>query len=260
MNSLISWVGGKKYLRKYIIPQIPKHDLYCEVFGGAGWVLFGKSSDKNDWIIDKTKKYTEIYNDINGELVNFWKYVKHHPKAFVTELNEYIVSREIWDDFQNTTVMTEIQRAVRFYYLLGMSYGSQSHNFCIKTGKNLPLRDLATVEKATERLKNVIIERKDFELLILKCDDKNTFFYIDPPYYKRENLYKRDDAEAFKGHELLADTLKMIKGKFLLSYNDVPYIRELYKDFNIDTVEAMYSVGGKGQKQDRYSELIIKNY
>jgi DNA adenine methylase len=260
MNSIISWVGGKKYLRQFIIPQIPKHDLYCEVFGGAGWVLFGKSPDKNDWQINKKVKYTEIYNDINGELVNFWKHIKLHPKAFVTELNEYLVSRQIWDDLNDSKPITEIQRSINFYYLLAMSYGSQSGNFCIKKGKHLPLRNLETVEKAMKRLNNVIIEKKSFEDIINKFDDKNTFFYLDPPYYKREMLYKRDDANTFKEHKKLADMLKNIKGKFLLSYNDTQYIKELYDKFDIKEIQAYYSLGGKAQKQDTYTELIIKNY
>ena len=71
MNSVISWLGGKRLLRKHIIPKIPKHNLYCEVFGGAGWVLFGKSEKPEDWITEPKKKYVEIYNDLNGELVNY---------------------------------------------------------------------------------------------------------------------------------------------------------------------------------------------
>jgi len=86
MNSIISWVGGKRLLRKKILPLIPKHDIYCEVFGGAAWILFGKSPNKEDWQLSKKSRYTEVYNDINGDLVNFWRYIKQHPEAFVTEL------------------------------------------------------------------------------------------------------------------------------------------------------------------------------
>ena len=99
MNSIISWVGGKRILRKKILPLIPKHDIYCEVFGGAAWILFGKSANKEDWQLSKKSRYTEVYNDINGDLVNFWKYIKNHPEAFVTELNNYLIAREMFDNF-----------------------------------------------------------------------------------------------------------------------------------------------------------------
>ena len=272
MNSLIGWVGGKKNLRKYILPMIPKHDLYCEVFGGAGWVLFGKSPDKDEWRIDKKVRYGEIYNDINSELVNFWKYIKHHPNAFVTELNEYIVSREIWDDFVGKSTITEIQRAIRFYYLLTMSYGSMSGHFCCKSGgvETLPLKNLDIVQKATERLKNVTIECLDFERLITKYDSENTFFYLDPPYYQKEDLYTSHETPAFDGHERLAEILKNIKGKFLLSYNDCEYVRELYrsgdfqspnkKDIIIETVETKYTLAGNGRDRNITTELLVRNY
>lgn len=260
MNSIISWLGGKRLLRKHIIPLIPKHNLYCEVFGGAGWVLFGKSDNPQDWTEDKKGKYTEIYNDINGELINFWKYIKYHPEAFVAELNDYLVSRELFEEAKNPYQRTELERAVRFYYMIAVSYGSQSKNFCLMQGhKYLPLKTLEKVKKASARLQNVVIEKTDYEKLILRVDTENTFFYIDPPYYKRENFYKRDDAEAFSGHNKLSELLLDLKGKFILSYNDDPYIKNLYssKKFILQTVEAPYTISGKNQIQ---TELLIRNF
>ena len=265
-NSIISWLGGKRLLRKEIIPIIPKHNVYCEVFGGAGWVLFGKSNEPKEWAIPQGGRYlyTEIYNDFNSELVNFWKYIKHHPDAFVAELNEYLVSRELFTDIKNEGVYspvpyrTELERAVLFYYLLDNSYGSQSGTFVVGKGsKAMPLRALEKVKQASERLKNVYIENLDFEKLIEKYDSETTFFYVDPPYYKKENFYKRDNVGRFDGHERLADVLKNIKGKFILSYNDETYIRELYADFYIKEVDASYSVAGK---KTEAKELFIANY
>jgi DNA adenine methylase len=258
-SSIISWIGGKRLLRKHIIERIPKHDVYCEVFGGAGWVLFGKSPDHKEWEVNK-KKYTEIYNDLNGELINFWRYVKHHPEAFVAELNDYLVSRELFMEYKDNPRLTELERAVKFYYLLDVSYGSSSNHFCIGKGtKCLPLKDVEKVKKASERLQNVFIENIDFERLIEKYDTETTFFYLDPPYYKKEALYRRDGIEIFDKHERLAEVLKNIKGKFLLSYNDVEYIRNLYnhKGIKIEEREANYTISGKSQQ---FGELFIQNY
>jgi len=258
MNSIISWVGGKRLLRKKILPLIPKHDIYCEVFGGAAWILFGKSPTKEDWQLSKKSRYTEVYNDINGDLVNFWRYIKQHPEAFVAELNQYLVSREMFDTFTQHEPRTELERAIRFYFQLSCSYGSRSKNFCIMQGyKYMPLRNLEKVKAASERLQQVIIEKQDFEKIIARFDTPNTFFYLDPPYYTKEHLYDREDADAFTKHEELAATLKNIKGKFLLSYNNDLYIRTLYQGFTIDEVEAQYTVSGAFQTE---TELLIRNY
>jgi len=258
MNSIISWVGGKRILRKKILPLIPKHDIYCEVFGGAAWILFGKSANKEDWQLSKKSYYTEVYNDINGDLVNFWKYIQNHPEAFVTELNNYLISREMFDNFLKHEPRTELERAIKFYYNLACSYGSRSKNFCINHGyKYMPLRNLEKVKAASERLRDVIIEKQPWEKIVAKFDHPYTFFYLDPPYYTKEHLYKREDADVFNQHEELAETLKQIKGKFLLSYNNDPYIKQLYDGCIIEEVETQYSVSGAFQTE---TELLIRNY
>jgi len=258
MNSIISWVGGKRLLRKEIIPLIPEHSVYCEVFGGAGWVLFGKSNDKRDWGLSGKQPYTEVYNDINGELVNFWRQVKHHPKSLSEEISRELVSREVFDETKRGSGRTEMERAVMFYYLLSTSYGSQSKNFSINTGyRYLPLRDSSKTEKAAERLKNVIIERKDWRDIIDRYDGDGTIFYLDPPYYEHELLYRRDGADKFLDHQEMSLRLDSIKGRFILSYNDSAEIRALYKRFKIREVEATYSVSGT---RTRETELIITNY
>ncbi len=85
MDSFIAWIGGKKRLRGEIIRRFPKDgvDKYVEPFGGAGWVLFGKEPHKR-----------EVYNDINGELVNLFRMAKHHPDALQAELDWTLNSRE----------------------------------------------------------------------------------------------------------------------------------------------------------------------
>jgi len=103
----------------------------------------------------------------------------------------------------------------------------------------------------------VIIEKQPWEKIVARFDQPHTFFYLDPPYYTKEHIYKREDADAFNQHEELAAILKQIKGKFLLSYNNDPYIRTLYQGFTIDEVEAQYTVSGAFQTE---TELLIRNY
>lgn len=84
-----------------------------------------------------------------------------------------------------------------------------------------------------------------------------TFFYLDPPYFTKEHLYKREDADYFNQHEELAKTLKQIKGKFLLSYNNDTYIRQFYDGCVIEEVETQYTVSGVFQTE---TELLIRNF
>jgi DNA adenine methylase len=90
----------------------------------------------------------------------------------------------------------------------------------------MPLRNLDKVKEASERLRHVIIEKQPWEKIVARFDQPHTFFYLDPPYYTKEHIYEREDADAFNQHEELAEALKQIKGKFLLSYNNDPYIKQ----------------------------------
>lgn len=135
----------------------------------------------------------------------------------------------MFDNFLTHEPRTELERAIKFYYNLACSYGSRSKNFCINHGyKYMPLRNLEKVKAASERLRDVIIEKQPWEKIIAKFDHPYTFFYLNLPYFTKEHLYKREDADTFNQHEGLAEALNQIKGKFLLSYKNDPYISQLY--------------------------------
>ncbi|EGW39078.1 DNA adenine methylase [Desulfosporosinus sp. OT] len=129
MNSPIKWMGGKFRLRKTIVSMIPKHICYCEPFGGAGWVLF-----------EKAPSAVEVYNDINQELVNFFKIIKNNSVEFIERTNCLLISRELFQGFRKTNplMMTEVDRAVRFYYLLHFSFGARMKTFMITPLKRPP--------------------------------------------------------------------------------------------------------------------------
>lgn len=243
MNSFISWIGGKKLLRNKMIEQFPEeYDRYVEVFGGAGWVLFAKE-----------KKGIEVYNDINSNLVNLYKCVKYHPEALQKELDGILMSRELFQDaILETRGLTDIQRAARFFVAIKESFGSKMETFGLQP-KNMKA-SVDFLKIASERLNTVVIENRDFDKLIQSYDRSSTLFYLDPPYYKTERYYqggfKRED------HKRLREALRNIRGKFILSYNDCPEIRELYQGYEIIEVDRNNNLAtGK-----RYKELIIKNY
>ncbi|MGL5438790.1 MAG: DNA adenine methylase [Filifactoraceae bacterium] len=250
MNSFIGWVGGKRALREVIVEKFPKERTrYIEVFGGAGWVYFHKEEKSGE---------VEVFNDYDKELINLYRCIKYHKDELSRELLLLPSAREIFMDFKNQikcSGFTDIQRAARYFYLIKISFGNTKKSFATKN-KSV-INTLERFDLIQSRLKNTVIENKDFEKLIRTYDRAGALFYCDPPYYKTEHYYNDKFAEA--DHERLRDVLKPIKGKFILSYNDDQKIRDLYQEFKIEEVIRKNQLSAGSNSKD-YKELIITNY
>lgn len=250
---LINWVGGKRLLRKTISELIPENiGSYIEPFGGGGWVLFYKPKWANN----------EVYNDFDKRLFTLFSVVKYHPEALEKEFKYMIASRAIFERVTKDEGITDIQKSASFLFQISRSFGGKGDSFgysvrgecgSIKSHFNI----LERINLISKRLDHTIIENLDFEKLIRKYDYENAFFYCDPPYSKGAG-YKVTSCEGFD-HERLFNTLKNIKGKFLLSYDDAPMIRKLYKDFEQIEVSRANTLNNK-VKSGAYKELLIKNY
>lgn len=255
MNSFMSWVGGKKSLRDKIIIRFPlEYGRYIEVFGGAGWVLFHKIPEK-----------FEVFNDANGNLVNLYRCVRQNARKLIYKLRYMINAR---DDFRCIVQQRrrgifarfhDYDRAARFYYLIQYSYGHKTDQYCCKPvsmWKKFPL-----IERAAERLQSVAIENRDFEELIRLYDRPDSFFYCDPPYYDTESFYKDVDFTR-EDHIRLRNTLLECEGKFLVSYNDCPEIRELWDipGIYIEEITRLNNLAQRYESGAEYHELFISNY
>ncbi len=252
-KSPLAWVGGKSQLADRIIARMPDHLAYCEVFAGAAWVLFKKPESK-----------VEIINDINQELVTLYRCVKHHLPELVAHARWLLVARDEWDRFLNTPpdTLTDIQRAVRFYYLAKSAFGAkikgQTWGVAASGGPRL---NLSRIEQdlgdAHARLSRVFIENKPYAEVLSRFDKPATLFYLDPPYWGCENYYgdgifKRDDFTD------LAQRLAKLKGKFIVSLNDTPGVREVFANFQIEKVTTRYSLSAKVNKT--VGEVLITNF
>lgn len=251
MKSFIGWIGGKNLLKNEITKRFPNSfGRYIEVCGGAGWVLFSKERHAE----------IEIYNDVNSDLVNLYRCVKYHCCELQRELSFMLNSRELFEGFKtqyNIKGMTDIQRAARFFMLIKTSYGCDVRSYgCVKKNINTMVEYL---EKIQQRLSNVVIENKDFADLMKIYDKSDSLSYFDPPYYKTEKYYQAEFKE--DDHLRLKCVLENIKGKFILSYNDCVFIRELYKDFHIEDIARNNNLVGRySEKNKTFNELIIRNY
>ncbi len=175
MKSFLSYMGGKSLLAPKILTRIPEHHCYCEVFAGAAWLLFKKEESK-----------VEILNDINTDLITLYRIVKNHLEEFIRYLKWVLVSRDEFTRFmaENPESLTDIQKAVRFYYMMRCGYASRIKNpsFSIsplrRSGFNL-MRIEEELSIVHLRLSRVYIENMDYKALIPRFDRPETFFYLD---------------------------------------------------------------------------------
>ncbi len=221
MKSPLNYFGGKSKLSKVIIPMIPKdHVCYCEPTSGAAWVLFGKEPS-----------HVEVLNDGDSELVTFWRVVQNHLQPFLEYFRFAVISRKLFEleKKKDPTTLTDIQRAVRYYYLQRLTFGGKTKGRTFGSGAIKPMNlNLATIEEVMLevhwRLQRVTVEHLDALECIRRYDRPTTFFYIDPPYFFNRNDY----AVPFEKFDELAAVLKGLKGTFILSLNDCKEVRKLF--------------------------------
>lgn len=253
-KSPLAWLGGKSRLADRIIDCLPPHKTYCEVFAGAAWVFFRKPPSN-----------AEILNDINGELITLYRCVKLHLSELVAQFRWMLVAREEFDRFLRTPAdtLTDIQRAARFYYLSKTAFGARisSPSFGVCAGAP-PRLNLLRIEEelsaAHLRLSRVWLECRPFDQVISRFDRPDTLFYLDPPYWGCENDYGTG-VFARSDFERLAGQLASIKGRFVLSLNDLPEVRAAFQAFAIESVRTRYSVNNKSGGQ-QVGEVLIANF
>ena len=211
MNSPISWVGGKKSLRDLIYQRLPKEfGRYIEVFGGGGWVLFGR----------RPSTVMEVYNDFNSDLANMFTCIRDRPLALLKELgflplngrdefnvlrkflekeeftNEYLheeleIAQKHLTELQFEEIkpillekaqMNDVKRAAAFYKLIRLSYGSGCTSYGWQPFDIRKTFDL--IWQASRRLKDTVIENKDFEALIKQYDREHACSAMPARYWK----------------------------------------------------------------------------
>lgn len=251
-SPLSGWVGGKFQLAKKIVSMIPEHQCYIEPFSGAAWVYFRKE-----------KSEVEVLNDINLEIVTLYRVIQHHLEEFLRYFKWVLISRDEFERLlkMEATTLTDIQRAARFFYLQKSAFSGRVDHPSFGYATTRPPRlNLLRIEEdlsqAHLRLHNVYIENLNYANLIKRYDRPHSFFYIDPPYWGCENDYGKN-IFARSDFEVLAGLLKTIEGKFLLSLNDVPEVREIFAGFVMEEVTVTYTCS---KKHSKAGELLIRNY
>lgn len=253
MGALIPYFGGKSRLAKTIISKFPEHQCYVEVFAGAANVFFAKEA-----------KGTEVINDLDRDLITLYRAVQHHPEELHRQFKYALVARDEFERLMqvNPDTLTDIQRAARYLYLQRMCFGGRSRGRTFGTSTTgIPRLNLFTLQRLLEeawiRLGHVMIECLDFRDLIPRYDREYTLFFLDPPYWNF-NCYGHNFVE--QDFLDLAEVLAGIKGRFLMTINDTPEVREIFERFVIEEVGLKYSMSKKeGSRSQVRTELLIGN-
>ena len=252
MDSPLAYIGGKSRLSRTIIEMIPEHRAYCEAFAGAGWVFFRKEPSKYETI-----------NDLDSDLVCFYRVVQNHLEEFLRQFKWLLSSREWFEDWKRQAEaggLTDIQRAARYYYLQRLAFGGRVRARAFGVAQmRAPRINLLRIEEEMSgvhlRLSRVTIENLPWQEFVKRYDKPQTFFYLDPPYFRAP--YYAHNME-LPDYEEMAEILAVIKAEFILSINDLPEMREVFKGLKIKPVSLKYSVAEKHSTVGK--ELLISNF
>lgn len=253
----ITYYGGKQKMVKHILPIIPKHNLYCEPFLGGGAVFWAKH-----------RSNVEVINDMDERVVNFYRttqldygvlrmLVKSTPHSRA-------VHREAEMILKNPDCFSTIKRAWAFWVqtntgFAGQMFGGWGYEVKTdKTSKKVKNKADRFLKVYQERLNGVQIECNDAIKIIKSRDRDDSFFYCDPPYYNSNmGHYGGYTLENFT--ELL-ETLKKIKGKFILSSYPSDVLQHYINDNGWFKLEYQSKVAISPLVKHTKTEVLTANF
>lgn len=243
---LFPWPGGKSKLLSSILPYLPATSKYVEPFAGGLAVLLAKPPSPK-----------EVAGDLNRDLVDFYRIASRHPDALISELAGYFQARDFFDHVKNSSELTELGRAARFYYLQRASFGGKGQHYGRgKEGYHGVdiFRDAVEIRRASARLRNVEFRCQPANDLIREMDSPDTVFFCDPPYIAcADTAY---DAFSIWDMVELRETLRACKGMWLLTCDDSIYTRKVFDGFCVRSNTIKYSLSAK-KTGKQTSELMV---
>ena len=253
------WLGGKRNLARRIcaiIDAVPC-TTYAEPFVGMGGIFLRRSS----------RPKSEVINDRGRDIANLFRILQRHYPQFLDTLRFQLTTRAEFERLVavDPDTLTDLERAARFLYLQRTAFGGKVSGRNFGVDRSRPGRfNLTTLEPMLEdlhsRLAGVVIECLDWSAFIPRYDSPDTLFYLDPPYWGCEDdygkaMFARDDFDR------LAQLLASIRGRFILSLNDVPEVRAAFRTFHLAEVATTYTVNARRNDQaGTRAELLISNW
>lgn len=255
VSPVAGYVGGKKQLARRIIGRIGEieHTIYAEPFVGMGGVFLRRPN----------RPKTEAINDASRDIATFFRVLQRHYQALLDMLKWQVTSRAEFERLakQDPETLTDLERSARFLYLQRLTFGGKiaGRSFGIDTNSAARFditRLVPMLEAVHERLAGVWVDCLPWQEFIRRWDRPGTLFYLDPPYWGTEHYYGRDMFGRDDFAEL-SRALQGLQGRFILSLNDVPEVRELFAWASIESVELSYQAGG-ARATKRVCEVVIQ--
>jgi len=263
---MFSYLGGKKFQAKWISSNFPIHKTYIEPFGGAYWVFFqgNINSDLN------------IYNDYNRYIANVFYCAVNKRVDFLKALKKYKTQiRTTFESIQSEITplnyvveLGDVDMAAKYMYIELNTFSGlriDKAKFVDLKGKYkskyTQLIDKLENPKWQSKLETISkVENLSYDEVITKYDNKDTLFYCDPPYFEKESYYTKDFAK--EQHKKLADILKNINGKFVLSYYEFDDLQSWFpkNKYNWQTRSFNKQNSSKSTNTDKGKELLIMNF
>lgn len=206
--------GNKSRIADWIIDRFPDHDCYVEAFGGAGGVLYHKPRSK-----------IEVYNDISGEVWNFFDVFARKPDELVARLEKVYYAKNQLEKWNNHIPDDPVDRAARFFFMRYAVFGSDLKGGGFRRMKHRDTagafeRAVSDLPDRADRLRGVTIDNLDWAEVVDRYDGPDTLFYFDPPYVgPGDGLYEHDGKF---DHGRFVDRLSDIEGYWIVSYEDIP--------------------------------------
>ncbi|WP_374245506.1 DNA adenine methylase [Zoogloea sp.] len=251
---IIPWLGGKRRLADKLLPLFPQHECYVELFCGGAALYF----------LRPMPAPVEIINDVNGELTNLYRVVQHHLSEFVHQFRWALSSRQMfkWHQESRPNTLTDIQRAARFYYLQHHAFGGRIEGQTFGTATTAPAINLLRIEESLSAAHlrmaaGTTVENLSWRDCLERYDRAHTFFYADPPYWQTEGY---GVPFPFEEYLAMADAMRSMKGKMMVSINDHPAIRQAFDGLKMYDLEITYSVGVERAGRAAARELVIMNW
>lgn len=255
IRPLAGYIGGKWYLRSTICPLLDAilHKTYVEPFIGMANVFLGR----------RKRAPVEVINDGNDDVATLFRVVQRHPQALIDAIRWQTGGRADYDRLWRTpaSALTDIERAARFLVLRRLTYSGRDpyeHGFATSAatfkGFDAP-ETMRRIEALHARLARVTIERLDFADVLKRYDRPGTLFYLDPPYWGCCHFYREGGFTQARFAEL-ATALAALKGRWVMSMNDVAEVRELFGWAALRTVETRYNAS-VGRGSFATGELLI---
>lgn len=259
MKTPITYYGGKQTMLKHIMPLIPRHSMYVESFAGGAAVFFEKQPSQMD-----------VINDLNGELINFYRTIVSNFDELRKEIERTLHSRvqheTAWFIYNHPDCFTNVQRAWAVWVLSKMGFaGKLSTSFGFDTEGRVPrkvdfAKEAFTVE-LRRRLEATTIESDDAFRIITRYDSTDTFHFIDPPYVGSDMAHYTGMFDETDLDRLLQLCVKL-QGKFMLTMypNDTIHSYAGENGWIIHSIERQVTASKKIEARRKQEEWIVCNY